>query len=597
MANKWANATLVVLWAAGASINLAPARAERNASPPAPTTTPPTANDFTRLPVKEITVFKDGHAFVVHEGLLPTNDAGNVVLDELPAPVMGTFWPYAHDEHAHLNSVTAGLHVVREAQPALSLAELLEANTGTEARFTDVDGEQFEARILALPRRYPDNPPANSTADGQERTAERGTAILLETPGGTRVMPLNRIREVTFKNPPTRATTIDKYRNLLTLNLDWPDGHTAPQADVGLAYLQKGIRWIPSYRVTIDGNGTATLELRATLLNEMTDLEDVTAHLVIGAPSFAFQDTIDPIALNATLARLSPYFQRGSQAAYACSNTIMTQVARMGEYRQDAESLPADLEATMTAGNGTEDLFIFTVPHITLQKGERMNLPVAKFSLAYRDVYTLELPFAPPPEVRQQFDLRQQTELARLLTAPKVMHKIRLRNDSEYPLTTAPALLVQDDRVLAQGMMTYTAIGGSTDLEVTAAINIQVTTADTETNRDLNATHWNGNTYRRTDLVGTIGLTNRLNKSIDVEVVRQVLGNVDSADEGAQVRQANARNEGWQLSWNHYPVWWSWYNFGSWWSHFNGLGEVKWNVHLAPGQHLELHYSWNYYWR
>jgi hypothetical protein len=44
-----------------------------------------------KMPVKEITVFKDGHAFVLHEGPLPTDGAGNVVLDYLPAPVLGTF--------------------------------------------------------------------------------------------------------------------------------------------------------------------------------------------------------------------------------------------------------------------------------------------------------------------------------------------------------------------------------------------------------------------------------------------------------------------------------------------------------------------------
>ena len=31
------------------------------------------------LPVKEVTVFKDGHAFVVHGGSMPTDASGNVV--------------------------------------------------------------------------------------------------------------------------------------------------------------------------------------------------------------------------------------------------------------------------------------------------------------------------------------------------------------------------------------------------------------------------------------------------------------------------------------------------------------------------------------
>ncbi|MHC4494414.1 MAG: hypothetical protein ACYSYM_01165, partial [Planctomycetota bacterium] len=33
------------------------------------------------MPVKEITIFKDGHAFVLHEGKMPTGTDGNVSID------------------------------------------------------------------------------------------------------------------------------------------------------------------------------------------------------------------------------------------------------------------------------------------------------------------------------------------------------------------------------------------------------------------------------------------------------------------------------------------------------------------------------------
>src|ERR1035441_1085466 len=55
---------------------------------------------FGKLPIKEITVFKDGHAFVAHEGAMPTDEHGNVVMDYLPAPVVGTFWPYSAEKRA-----------------------------------------------------------------------------------------------------------------------------------------------------------------------------------------------------------------------------------------------------------------------------------------------------------------------------------------------------------------------------------------------------------------------------------------------------------------------------------------------------------------
>ncbi len=55
--------------------------------------------------------------------------------------------------------------------------------------------------------------------------------------------------------------------------------------------------------------------------------------------------------------------------------------------------------------------------------------------------------------------------LARLALAPKVIHKARLTNRSKYPLTTAPALIVQDGQLLGQAMMTYAAVGGQVDVE------------------------------------------------------------------------------------------------------------------------------------
>ena len=54
----------------------------------------PTANAQS-LPVQELTAFKDGHAYIVRESSLAGDANGLVVLDQLPVPVLGTFWPYA----------------------------------------------------------------------------------------------------------------------------------------------------------------------------------------------------------------------------------------------------------------------------------------------------------------------------------------------------------------------------------------------------------------------------------------------------------------------------------------------------------------------
>src|SRR5207245_287940 len=236
------------------------------------------------------------------------------------------------------------------------------------------------------------------------------------------------------------------------------------------------------------------------------------------------------------LAQLSQYFQtdggRNSPLAYQFGNAIMSQqMARATEYRP--ASVPGEggsLGPEIGDAGKNEDLFVFNMPHVTLKKGERMVLPIAEFTLPYKDVFTLELPFAPPPEVRGNFNNEQQRELARLFNAPKVMHKIRLSNTSKYPLTTAPALILREGRVLAQSMMTYTSSGSSVDLAITTAVDLQVKKSELETKRTPNALQENGSSYSRIDLAGKITLTSHRAQSASLEVARYVLGLADSAD-------------------------------------------------------------------
>ncbi|MGE0608634.1 MAG: hypothetical protein AB7O62_16185, partial [Pirellulales bacterium] len=425
-------------------------------------------NSLAQMPVKEVTVFKDGHAFVMHAGTLPTDELGNVVLDYLPTPVLGTFWPYSTDKGVKLNSVTAGAHAVSVERTALDTRAMLEANIGARVIIRE-SGIVYHGRIAGIPQRDTAELATTSPPNTPAQLPQKGSLILLETDEGTRVVPIDRIQEVTFRDEPKATGESEEFRNLLTMRFNWADQEPARSVDVGMAYLQRGIRWIPNYRVTIDGQGQAKVELQATLINELADLDNVTANLVIGVPTFYFKDTTDPIALQQTVAQLSAYFQEGGQQHLMLSNSLMTQSARMGEYRTvhaapPAAAAGASLGPEVGEGGASEDLFVFTVQHLSLKKGERMVLPVVSYELPYSDIYTLDLPYGPPAEVRHEFNQQQQGELARLLAAPKALHKLRLINKSQYPLTTAPALIVKDDQVLAQAMMTYTARGATTDL-------------------------------------------------------------------------------------------------------------------------------------
>ena len=189
---------------------------------------------FGKLPIKEITVFKDGHAFVAHEGEMPTDERGNVVMDYLPAPVIGTFWPYSAEKRAKLTSVVASRKRVLVERTALSVRELLEANIGAEAIITESGTNRYAATILGVPARSAEEQAATNPPNTGERLPEKGNLILLRTAEGVKALSIDRIQDVTFKQAHKAAAANEEFRNLLTLKLDWGNARPAKAVNVGL---------------------------------------------------------------------------------------------------------------------------------------------------------------------------------------------------------------------------------------------------------------------------------------------------------------------------------------------------------------------------
>lgn len=554
-----------------------------------------------KMPVKELTVFKDGHSFVLHEGSMPVDAEGNVVMDYLPTPVLGTFWPFSNDKDAKLSAVVASQRKVLIPRTALNVKQFIQANPGAQVQVTELrnPGSQtastitYDAQIIGIPVRTSEELESTNPPNSGEHLPEYAELVLLKTASGTATVPLHKIEYITFKDNFEPKVSSTEFRNLLTLKMNWK-GQPSKEADVGMMYLQKGLRWIPEYKISIDGKGNAHLKLQATIVNDLTDLNDVTMNLVVGVPTFSFKDDTDPIALQQVLVETARRAIR-SDFRNSMSNAIMSQVASF----EEAGGAPPSEGPEVSGSAKNEDLFVFTVKHVSIRKGQRMVLPVYESELKYKDVYTLTLPFSPPPEVVQHFNHSQQSQIEQLMRAPKFMHKIRINNNSEFPLTTAPALLLKNDKVLAQGMMTYTAVGAPNDLDLTTAIDLRVKKQDKEVKRTPNAATWQGDQYGKIDLEGTITATNFGPQPADVEIVRYVLGKVGTADRNGKPEMVNIF-EDYEFLPNgtpELPVWWNWYSWPSWWSRFNGVGKISWKETIKPKEAADFHYTWNYFWR
>ncbi len=555
------------------------------------------------IPVREVTVFKDGHAFVLHEGRMPTNPEGNVGVDYLPRPIVGTFWPYCADSAAKLDAVTAGKRHVNIERTALDLRSLIATNPGKNVVVTENGPKdttiRYDAKIVGIPTRTSAELMATSPPGTADATAQKGDVVMLRVGADTKVIPIGNIRDITFAGDPVAKVADDEIRNFMMLKLAW-NGTPRTEAEVGLVYLQHGMRWIPNYRVTIDGAGKAHVELEATLVNDLTDLDDVTVNLVVGVPTFKFSDTLDPISLQevretaARVAQRAPY----QSQMHFLSNAATTQMAApMRDAEPAAAPVTTDLGPSIGAGRN-EDLYLFTLLHVTLKRGERLVKPVASFDLTYEDIYTVEIPFAPSFEMFQDgFDSGQARELARLQAQPRAMHKIRLANGGQAPLTTAPALILSRKNVLAQSMMTYTAPGAKVDLSITNAMDVVVMLSDRETARKFHALSINDSQYMRINSQGKIILTNRRAEPVRIEVTRYVLGTIDQTDNDGKVLSSSLIDyqafleDGGLSNWLNRMPWWVWN------SHINSIDRGRWELTLDHGESKTLGYEWHYFWR
>jgi hypothetical protein len=586
------------------------------------------------LPIREVTSFKDGHALVLRSGRPTATIAGttaSIEIGELPRAVLGTFWAQCDTSPGSGGAAVPSLRSVRvERRPvdvtrtATSIEDLLRANVGREIRFRAGTGPASEVlrsgTIRSVSERRAET--AGETRPWQPVGGSwRGQTVapvppqppepmvLIDEQGDvTALAPSDLLELRLVGNTPVTSLGEPIEQERMTLDLALPAGQTIAadaMPGISLMYLQRGLRWIPSYRITMLTDSTLRVELQATLVNELADLDDVLVHLAIGVPSFAFASTPDPMSLRESLDELGLFFRQAGdgRTSFMLSNAIMSQSSRMGETRSQSSGgadAPAD---ELGASERTEDLFVISLPGITLAKGARMVVPVTSYDVPFESVYRLDLIAAPPAPSLASFPVEVQRSIAQLLDRPVARHVLRLQNvhSKGYPTTTAPAMIVKDGRVLAQGMMTYAAAGASVDLEVGAAVDIAVKSEELESGRQEHVLLRDDLDLTRVDIRCVTTLTNRKNRPVRLEVRKYAFGLPDTVGQGGDSAAMNvfAADAAWSsaLSSAGIAPWWQNYSWPSYWHRVNGAARFSWTLDLPAGQSATLDATWHYFWR
>ncbi len=574
--------------------------------------------------IKEITVFKDGHALILREGEGTPAD-GMLATTVVPEALLGAFWILTPKDAPRPQAISAAWRDGEREVPCLTVAEILAANPGKAAALTVGSLEKPEVlRGTLLPRpeykkeetrleaesqpawdRWGRHVPAREASRTEETTVQGEIIGLKREDGGVVFLRLADVRQVEVSRDP--VLTRKEKRRERVLRFQFAKDAKGP-VRLALVTIERGVRWIPEYRIEEAAGGKeAAVRLQATLVNDVADLKEAKVHLVVGVPKFDLGGTLSPLSLAEVPRRLSAFFPpaggAGSMGAWASQrydNRNVGQVV-MPTGEEGAAALIALPEGAAGAG-ATEraaDLFVYNLEApVTLAPGERSTATLWEAPLPAQEVYSWVSDPLPPEEMwRHLGGGERQRELALRLAEPKVRRVLRLTNNRPLPLTTGPALLFAGERIVGQETLTYTSPGNSVDVPLSVAVDVNSAVSGSEIGRDNNFAKIDGTNFTRVRLKGELKLMNFGKEKVAVKVSRYVAGKVTKAGAEGKIttldwteftRRLAARAPGDSGHWG------DWGDLPGWWKRTAGLGLVEWTAVLEPGKAQVLEYEWEY---
>ncbi|WP_425617488.1 hypothetical protein NA78x_001166 [Anatilimnocola sp. NA78] len=583
------------------------------------------------LKTERVIIFKDGYSLIIKRGVATSDQDGEVYTDDVPdAAVLGSFW--AVPEQGRLISMTAGWKTTKDSTPkdlpCKETLEILLANQGKQAKIElhdkaiiagvirEVLVEKTENPITAgqlelldLARATPTKPGPTAAIPGamlssrvsrihpvvpleaQTLTAVSGTNFVLRTEEGDVLLQVGQIRSILVKEMQTtlsRTLTTTRHTKRLTFKVEGAEKKHA----LSIMYFRPGIRWIPTYRIGLSDKlaenkqKKATISLQAELLNEAEDLENVPVDIVVGVPNFRFRGTPSPLILEATLrnalAEAAPDLMgNGSQQL---SNAMYSQ--RSAEFRRDQAganglaqgtvNLPGELTAS-----GSQDLFVYNLPKLSLGLGERIAVPIFTADTTYRDIYTWDVHVTKNDNAAAPSGAGVGSPLT--LSKNEVWHQILLTNNTNVPWTTGAAMIMQGNQPLAQELLTYTPPKDEVRVPVTVSVDTRGSLTEKETGRDLKALQWDGYNYARIEREMQLDLCNNKAIEIEAEITVRVGGKATKASHDGSITLGDFNQADW-IQYRGQPA-------------VNNSSTITWKVKLKPGDNFEPTVNYHHFTR
>ena len=197
-----------------------------------------------------------------------------------------------------------------------------------------------------------------------------------------------------------------------------------------------------------------------------------------------------------------------------------------------------------------EDLFLYNRSGVNLAKGERASYNVFSGNVAYEHLYNWEVEDQPRVDAFGNVTVANSQDGNR---ADSVWHAIRLKNTTNLPWTSAPALVVSGDKPVSQDTLPYAPKGASSILKITIATDIRASHEERETARQQDVSRRRGYNYDLVTVEGRLTVKNYKTKEVQLSIGKSLRGNAEfQSDQGEAVQLAEgieSDNPRSRLSW------------------------------------------------
>lgn len=503
-----------------------------------------------RTRAKSVAVFKNGMGFFLREGEVSLRD-GWCLSGPVPPALFGTLAIYSLAEQEAVDVVGSGP------------GETVEFDDADEPADDDTKRHRLQAAVdLQVELTYRQH-------DADRRAAGRlvsvaGDFAVLDNDSQSFAVPIAGLSRLQVLDLPLRihvardaAAPDDQDAKREEKPANAPDD-PGKKTRLGMAYLRKGITWIPEYTLRILNDNEAELALRGTLVNEAEDLIHCDVQFVVGVPHFMHTDYLSPLAVGQMIRTVASAVAPAQVQSQIMNRAAITSNALSADQFATAEVRPLDAEAgniDAALGNlpkieapGASDYTVYTKPDLTLRRGEKAIVTLFKRRVRYSHGYR----WTPPAPIE---------------------HHLLLANDSGTAWTTGPCLAVSGDHPLSEDLLRYTPQGGRGELAVTAAVNISHDRSEAEIERQLKA-HSPAKDVQL-DLVtleGTLKLRNFESRAVEIELTIPVPGKPTKASADGSLAADPTKLKLTERS-----------------------GTVRWRVSLEPGETKSLSYKYERY--